>query len=246
MLERLLDRDGDDRVKIVPLDKLLEERGETGTSDKVSGIFDGRTGVRALVASVVLAIAPAAVAADPLPAEGTEIVNVASTAGSQDSTETAAVAKSPAEVDEPEIVIAIDPATNSLVVLGSPRELDRLTALADQVEDNLPEEGGIIRTVPLPAGIEAKTVASVVNQTLRMVVPAGGVRGDLSRRTMVIADPTTNSVIVTSREDEFPLVADLIASSARAPEAAEVNTDTLVPCPICGRTFSAGGEPGTR
>lgn len=222
MLERLLDREGDDRVKIVPLDKLLEERSEAGTAGKVSSRFDGRTGVRSLVASMMLAITPAAVAADPVPAQEAEVVNAAAVAGSQDSTVAATDAKPPVDVDEPEIVIAVDPATNSLVVLGSPRELDRLTALAGQVEDNLPEEGGIIRTVPLPAGIEAKTVASVVNQTLRMVVPAGGVRGDLSRRTMVIADPTTNSVIVTSREDEFPLVADLIASSARAPEAAEV------------------------
>ena len=40
--------------------------------------------------------------------------------------------------------------------------------------------------------------------------------------SMVIADPVANSVIVTCREDEFSLVADLIASSAREPDAPEV------------------------
>ena len=224
MLERLLDREGDDRVKVVPLDKLLEERDSKDGDRKVSGVFGGRSGLRGLVASAVLAVVPVALPSDP-------VINDPSVSQTEsvlaDPQESPAKDPEPAtpkveEEDEAEIVIAIDPATNSLVVLGPPRELDRLAALADEVEDNLPEEGGVIRTVPLSAGMDAKAIANIVNQTLRMVVPAGGVRGDLSKRTMVIADPVANSVIVTCREDEFPLVADLIASSARQPDAPEV------------------------
>ena len=223
MLERLLDREDDDRVRVVPLEKLLDERDDDA-GRKVSGVFGPQGGLRGLVASAVLAVVPAAMSSDPgvdLPAVS-EIASVEIEAGGPRENGAGQEAQEAVEEDEAEIVIAIDPDTNSLVVLGPPRELDRLAALADEVEDNLPEEGGIIRMVPLPAGMDAKSVAGIVNQTIRMVVPAGGVRGDLARRAMVIADPIANSVIVTCRDDEFPLIADLIASSAREPDAPKV------------------------
>lgn len=229
VLERMLERDGEDRVRIVPLDELLERRKKKDDPGrKISADRPARGGMRALVAGLALAAVPVDVpAADPRPA--VSLVDVQEAAAEprpetlpEPGPATAAAQASDEDADGGDVVIAIDPATNSLVVLGPPRELDRLAELADTVEDNLPEEGGVIRTVPLPTSIDAGELANVVNQTLRMVIPAGGVRGDLFRRAMVVADPVSNALVVTCREDDFEIVADLIASTARPPEAPEV------------------------
>ena len=216
MLERMLDREDDDRVRIVPIEELLErsktpddpgrKTSSAGRPDP-TGAGPGPMGlIRTAVMGIALAANPLVQASPASPAEVTEV-------GDRDAVDVE---------DEAEIVIAIDPETNSLVILGAPRELDRIVELADEVEDTLPEEGSVIRTVPLPAGVDVRNVASVVTQTVRQLVPAGGRAGDLGRRTSVVADATSNSLIVACREDDFALLADLIASVARPADAPEV------------------------
>lgn len=222
MLERLLDREGDDRVKIVPLEELLQ-RGRTSvetsgaakaprrTSDASTTTPRGRgASIRALVAMVALAT--------PLPCQDAVAVETPPAATDVD---VEADAES-SEEDVPEIVIAIDPATNSLVVLGSPRELDRLADLAGEIEGRLPEEGGVVRTITLPSSVDVRNVANIVNQTLRQLVPAGGKPGDLARRTSVVPDPASNALIVACRERDFALIGELVASTARPADAPSV------------------------
>jgi len=207
MLERMLDREGDDRVRIVPIDELLKKSkaaDEPGRKVSSAGFAGPRGG---LMGFARVAIAGIALAANPV---------------GQTASGAATEPPAPVEEDEAEIVIAIDPETNSLVILGSPRELDQVDELADEVEDALPEEGSIIRTVPLPAGVDVRNVASVVNQTIRQLVPAGGRPGDLDRRTTVVPDVTSNSLIIACRETDFDLLAELIASIARPADAPEV------------------------
>jgi len=201
MIERMLDREDDDRVRIVPIDELLKR---TKPQKKVGGKISrattpGPVGLLGFARSAVLAVSLSAI---PVAAQDTE---------------PAAVVQ-----DEAEVIIAIDPATNSLIILGSPRELDQVQGLAAEVEDSLPGEGSVIRTVPLPANVDVRNVANVVSATLRQLVPAGGKPGDLSRRTAVVPDLTSNSLVIACREDDFSLIADLIASVARPAEAARV------------------------
>ena len=201
MIERMLDREDDDRVRIVPIDELLKRsESKTGTDGKISrATTPGPMGLLGMARSAVLA---ASLAVMP--------------AAAQDE-----AAPSPVQ-DEAEVIIAIDPATNSLVILGSPRELDQVQGLADEVEDSLPDEGSVIRTVPLPVNVDVRNVGNVVTATLRQLVPAGGKPGDLSRRTAVVPDLTSNSLVIACRDDDFPLIAELIASVARPAEAAKV------------------------
>jgi type II secretion system protein D len=218
MIERMLDREGDDRVRIVPIEELLKKskaaddpgsKVSFATPSEAGGMRGGIGRGTGLMAFARVAVAGIALAANPVGQDA-----VAST------TETPMIEA--VEQDEAEIVIAIDPETNSLIILGSPRELDQVVELADEVEDTLPEEGSIIRTVPLPAGVDVRNVASVVGQTIRQLVPAGGRPGDLGRRTTVVADVTSNSLIIGCRETDFDLLADLIASVARPADAPEV------------------------
>ena len=195
MLERLLDRDGDDRVRIVPLEELLDRTTGRNGDPKPRQTSDaaGRWSfVRGVVAATAATVAPSS-----------------QDAGSD-------------EEDDAEIVIAIDPETNSLIVLGSPRELDRLAELADEVEARLPEEGSIVRTIPLPASVDVRNVAAIVNQTIRQLVPAGGKPGDLAKRTSVVPDPASNALIVACRERDFRLIGELVASTARPADAPAV------------------------
>ena len=208
MLERMLDREDDDRVRIVPLEELLRRRNDTSESKdggKVSMSVPASrsSGLRAMVAAVCVAMSPMAQAA-----ESTVVTP----------------ATPPIEVpeDEAEIIIAIDPETNSLVVLGSPRELDRLTSLADEVEGGLPEEGSIVRSIPLPPSVDVRNVANIVTQTIRGLIPAGGVRGDVARRASIVPDVDSNALLVACRDSDFSLIADLVASAARPADATEV------------------------
>ena len=205
MLERMLDREDDDRVRIVPLEELLRRQDaakKTEEGNKVSMNIPATrpSGIRAMVAAVCVAMSPALQAAPTMPSAP------------------------PSEVatDEAEVIIAIDPETNSLVVLGSPRELDRLTDLADEVEDGLPEEGSIVRAVPLPSTVDVRNVANIVTQTIRGLIPAGGLRGDVARRASIVPDVDSNALLIACRESDFPLIAELVASAARPADATEV------------------------
>ncbi|MCP4496015.1 MAG: hypothetical protein GY825_04450 [Phycisphaeraceae bacterium] len=213
MLERMLDREDDDRVRIVPIEELLKKSKESDDAGrKVSSATPVGLGTHrgGLMGFARVAIAGIALAATPLGQDAAAAPATASQATGE------------VEEDEAEIVIAIDPETNSLVILGSPRELDQVVELADEVEDTLPEEGSIIRTVPLPAGVDVRSVASVVNETVRQLVPAGGRAGDLGRRTTIVPDVTSNALIIACRETDFELIAELIGSVARPADAPEV------------------------
>ena len=209
MLERMLDRPDDDRVRIVPMDELIKRQQEDASGSKEkdassSGKVSMGTAVRGLVASVLMA--GAASATGPLPAEET-------------ATETSQQEESE---DNAEIIVAIDPETNSLVVLGAPGELKKFVELAEQTEADLPVEGSIVRTIPVPEGVNPVTVAGVVKQTLQVLVPPGGVRSDIHKRSAIVPDPTSRSLIVTCNPGDFDLIAQIIVAATRPAERERV------------------------
>ncbi|MCH2160695.1 MAG: hypothetical protein MK085_02355 [Phycisphaerales bacterium] len=196
MLEQMLDRPDDDRVRIVPLEDLIkmsdpEPEEEDEPDNKVSRAPTG-TGLNPHAAAI-FAAAFAQVA-------------------SEDET----------EEDPAEVVVAVDPETNSLIIVGAPRELQRFAELAEQAEAELPAEGSIVRSVPLPESVDVKSVASVVKQTLAMMIPAGGKRNDLSRRAAIIPDTSTHSLFIACQRGDLELISQVVAAAARPAVAEKV------------------------
>lgn len=111
------------------------------------------------------------------------------------------------------ITIGVDPATNSLIVVGSPRLTDRVAALAAQLERSLPAEPGKVRIVTLPESIDANSVASLVNQTIARIGRSGLENpSGFTAAVSVAPDPTGGALIVWSNDTDFAVVGELIAS----------------------------------
>ncbi|MHC4275552.1 MAG: secretin N-terminal domain-containing protein, partial [Planctomycetota bacterium] len=120
-----------------------------------------------------------------------------------------------AEPDEPGVTIAVDPDTNSLIIVGAPRSIERVADLARQLLDQIPAAPGRIRYIGLPEGVDARTTSMLIVQTISQMTPPGGRRGDLRRRVAVVADQTNNALIVTCNEKDFEIVGDLVAALSR-------------------------------
>ncbi|MCL4222519.1 MAG: hypothetical protein KJZ65_14255 [Phycisphaerales bacterium] len=139
-----------------------------------------------------------------------------------------AVAAQPAGESSPEgeeasIVIAIDPATNSLLVVGSPRLTDRVAVLVSELEKQMPAEPTGVRIVTLPSTADARNVADIVAQTVREVgrsstTNPGGFTGNVSVRP----DPVGNAVIVWANETDFDAVSQLITGVSSLASTIEV------------------------
>ena len=121
-----------------------------------------------------------------------------------------------------DVTIAVDPATNSLIVIGSERATKHVAELVAQLEAQLPQEPGQVRYITLPETADAAGLARLVDQTLRMITPIGGERGALRQRVAVIPDATNNALVLTCTDHDFERVADLIAVLAKPPAAEEV------------------------
>ena len=119
--------------------------------------------------------------------------------------------------DVADLTIAVDPATNSLIVVGSPRATERVADLAAQLLSQIPAPPGRVRYIGLPPGADAATTAGLVNQTIAQLTPAGGRRGELRRRVVVLADRANNALIVACNDYDFETVGDLIAALSRPP-----------------------------
>ena len=228
LLERLLERGGErDAVRIVPLEQLLEEYAPESASGSGTAPSSGPspakgTRSRAATGGPVLARLVATLALGGLPPVQAEDRSVF---GSFLRGEPAPATTSP--VDDPErsrsdVVIAVDPETNSLLVMGSPRAVERLRVLARQAQEELPVAGSRIHSIPLPEDVSADRLRALVVQTLQTMTPAGGRRGDLARRVGVIADPGSRALVVTASDADFRTVAPLVAAYARGPASVEV------------------------
>ncbi|MHC4833385.1 MAG: secretin N-terminal domain-containing protein, partial [Planctomycetota bacterium] len=112
--------------------------------------------------------------------------------------------------------IAVDPENNSLIIVGSPREVERLAALARQAQEALPVESSRIHSIRLGADVDANRLRSLVVQTLRTMNARGGA-GAIARRVAIVADPTARTLVVAASPGDFRVVGELIAAFARTP-----------------------------
>lgn len=118
---------------------------------------------------------------------------------------------------DPEVTIAVDPATNSLIVVGAPRLTDRVVELATSLAEQIPPEPPGVHVVQLPEGTDAEAVRQVVQLTVNQV----GVRGPESAggftgRVVVQTDPSATALIVWANEPDFEAVREVIRAVALA------------------------------
>ena len=126
------------------------------------------------------------------------------------------------------VTVAVDKDSNSLLLLGSPREIERAMKLIEQASKTLPGEASRVRSIKLPASADPAKIASVVNGAIARITPAGGQAGDLAKRVAVVADEETRSLIVVAGDRDFEAVGQLIAALARGQQAEQVVVKSFV------------------
>ena len=250
MLRRLLERDGGEAVEVVPFDELLKRYGDAGDAASAREIrssaaptrdhaIDGARlaipGARAL-ATMILAVAPAAPAipnvVEPAAPATSELAWLAQDEAAEETADEAREAApvtadgNAASDDESVagIVIAVDPVTNSLIILGSPRAVERATTLANEAAALMPAPASRLRAIPLPESLDPARVRTLLDQTLRTMTPAGGGRGDLARRVGLVVDEPSRTLLVTATDRDFDVVGRILASIARDPVGDAVAT----------------------
>lgn len=112
-----------------------------------------------------------------------------------------------------DVTIAVDPHTNSLLLLGSPQATERLAKLAAELQNQMPGEPAGVRLVTLPPAFDAQTVVQIVRPLIQQIGPLsptnpGGFTGPVS----LVPDPTGSAVIVLANDTDFSVVGPMIAS----------------------------------
>jgi len=125
-------------------------------------------------------------------------------------------APKPAPPADPDITIAVDAKTNSLILLGSPKAIERARVLAEQAQRELPAEGTSVRAITLPDGMDLERIRGLVTETLARMAPAGGKPGDLAKRVTILADPAARAIVVAASDRDFDIVGQLVATFARS------------------------------
>ncbi|MCZ6835153.1 MAG: hypothetical protein O7G85_05200, partial [Planctomycetota bacterium] len=116
-----------------------------------------------------------------------------------------------------DITIAVDQETNSLILVGSQRAVQRLADLAMQLQDQIPNAPSRIHYITLPEEVEARQLANLVLQTIQQMTPLGGRRGDIRRRVSVVADQAANALLIACNDTDFETIADLVTAMSQAP-----------------------------
>lgn len=121
-----------------------------------------------------------------------------------------------ADTDEATVTIAVDPSTNTLVVVGSSRVADRLAALAEQIQQQMPREATRTRVVRLPSGADAGAIAQIVRQTVQRVGVAGLENpSGFTGRPDVVPDAAGSQLVVWANDTDFAVLGELIAALSR-------------------------------
>ncbi|MEZ6242870.1 MAG: secretin N-terminal domain-containing protein [Phycisphaerales bacterium] len=215
-LKKLLEERGGVKVEVITADQLLSEpdEGETGKSDEGPSSSATPRGFQPVLGGVVRSLV--------------------TLLGTQP------VAGGGAGEAEPTVTIAVDPVTNTLMVVGSPRLTERIASLAAELERQMPTEPTGVRIVELPDSSDAGRVAQVVQQTVWQVGQANARNpGGFTGRVSVAADPDGRALIVWANETDFTSVRELIAGLSRLDKADELEVKVFPLANVTGRSALA-------
>lgn len=124
---------------------------------------------------------------------------------------------------EPDVTIAVDPSTNSIIIVGSPRTSDRLAKLADELQRQMPAEPTEVRIVGLPPSSDVDGVVQMVRQTVQQIGRAGPQNsGGFSGPTTIFPDPAGNAIVVLANKTDFDSIGTLIANFSQSAASAKV------------------------
>lgn len=195
-LQRLLEQQGGVKVEVISTEELLRKTQPQPQEPRKSGRLPGRGGAGPLAPAVRALVTTAmAVQGDA----------------------------QPGQEPQPGVTIAVDRATNSLVILGSPRVTDRLAALAHELEKQLPAEPASVHVVTLPAATDAQPIADVVRAAIDRIGRTSAANpGGLTGPVAVVPDPSGAALIVLGNDTDFEVVGRLIASVAQLDAATPV------------------------
>lgn len=214
-LRQLLEQQGGVRVQVIGVDELMKETGKP--IGPGSALPERRDPLRGAVMSAVLA--------------GVQQGQADAEPDADAKAEPQAVEAEDADEQDggPTVTIAVDPATNTLVVVGSPRVTDRLASLAEQIQQQMPREATRTRVIRLPSSADANAIAQIVRQTVQRV---GGASAEnpsgFTGRPDVVPDPIGSSLIVWANDSDFEVLGELIAAVSRL-EASESLTLKVYP-----------------
>jgi type II secretion system protein D len=221
MLQRLMEQQGSTKVEVISAEELLKRQGKPkktsfyyvlplhdmiGAQRQRSAILDareprqdvepeaGRPG-RIWTLAALAAIAGSVAAMEPDMVGPPEPTAASST-------------------DEDNgVTIAVDRDTNSIVVVGSPRQTDRIARLADQLSNQIPSQPGNVRVVTLPQSADVNALAQIVNQTISQIgSTANGRRGGFTGQVSVAPDAAGSALIVFANDTDFETIGGVIAS----------------------------------
>ena len=195
-LQRMLEQQQGIKVEIISAEELLERGRKQGPG--AGALPAGRTW-QEQTAGLIAATALGAIQA-------------VAAAGEQVDTD-----------EEPALVIAVDPVTNTLMVIGSPRLTDRVAGLVEQLESQMPADPTAVRIVSLPDLVDARQVADIVSQTVQQVgISSSTNPGGFTGRVAIRPDLTGSAVIVWANEKDFESVAEIIAGVSRLTDSVSV------------------------
>ncbi len=208
-LVRRMMESSDESVEVISVEELLKRyepekkppngsRGDVGSIDSAQPVWPPMLPARFAFMSAVFAQTPPDAVA-PVNAPATDEVKQAQG-----------------------VTVAVDKDSNSLLLLGSPREIERAMRLIEQASKSLPGEGSRIRSIKLPASSDPTKLASIVVGAIARMTPAGGAVGDLAKRIAIVADEETRSLLVVASDRDFDSVGQLVATLARGQQTEQV------------------------
>lgn len=121
------------------------------------------------------------------------------------------------------VTIAVDPVSNTLMVIGSPRMTDRIASLAQELARQMPAEPTGVRIVELPEAADPARMAQVVNQTIRQVGRTSATNpGGFTGRVAVSPDVAGQALIVWANDTDFGSVRELVSGLAKLGKSDEL------------------------
>jgi type II secretion system protein D len=225
-LQRMLNKQGGAKVEVISVEELIKRQQEKPA--------DGKPGARAEGQGAVVAWSDEGFTLKAQSSNGTgglrlgfrplnfrSEVLAAVFAAYQPETPKQETPK-PADGDA-DVTIAVDPITNSVMIVGSPRTTDQLAKLAQQLQDQMPGDPATVRVVTLPAGVDQQALTQLVSQTVtqlgrRSATNTGGFTGPVS----ILPDPTGQAVIVLANATDFETVASLIVSVSQVSASSQL------------------------
>ncbi|MGD9688976.1 MAG: secretin N-terminal domain-containing protein [Phycisphaerales bacterium] len=232
-LQRMLEQRGGVKVEVISADELLKRTGGEKKDPKPGAMRDS-SGDRGLpvIARTIVASA-LSWAGEP---EGTE---GAGRMPAAPAVQPDAPAAAPAAADAPNVTIAVDPVSNSLIVVGGARAIDQVAALAAEIQRQAPAEPTSVRIVQLPELSDARAISNVLNAIVNQLGRESPDNpGGMTGRVTIQTDPEATSLVISANATDFRVVSELLVAFMD-PGATESRALTVKVYPL--QNVSAGG-----